>query len=90
MKDLEVKKNVLKEIMDLMDAREGDSLKKHPKLVAAKIEVEKPEDDEMEMPETEEDSDMMPEMDSAEEKSEDDISPEDLERLMELHRSLKA
>lgn len=43
MKDLSLKQNVLKEIMDLMSEREGKALKNHPKLVAAKVEIAKPE-----------------------------------------------
>lgn len=86
MQDLEIKKSILKEIMDMTDAREAEGLKKHPKLVAAKVEVSKPEAEEAEMMESEEKPAEM--MDA--EKSEDEISPEDLERLMELHKSLKA
>jgi hypothetical protein len=37
MKDISVKSKVLKEIMDLMDQKEGDKLKSHPKLVAMKV-----------------------------------------------------
>lgn len=86
MKDLEIKKGILQEIMDMMDAREGDSLKKHPKFVAAKLEVSKPEE-ETETIETEEKPEMMETSES--EMTSDEISPEDLERLMELHKSLK-
>lgn len=45
MQDLEIKKNVLKEIMDLMDGREGDRLKSHPKFAKA---AAKPAVDELE------------------------------------------
>lgn len=43
MHNMEMKSKVLQEIMDLMDEKEGDDLKKHPKLMATKIEVAKPE-----------------------------------------------
>lgn len=81
MKDLETKKNVLKEIMDLMDSREGDRLKKHPKLVAAQIEVGKPEIEAEEEEET-------PEIESEGEESEE-ISPEMIEALLEKLQDLK-
>lgn len=42
MKDLELKNKVLNEIMGLMDDKEGEMLKSHPKLVKAKIDVIKP------------------------------------------------
>ena len=77
MKDVQAKKSVLKEIIDMMDDREREGLKKHPKLMTAEAEVETPE---AEPEEKESDS-------VGEAKSE--IDPEDLERLMELHRSLK-
>ena len=83
MQDLEIKKSILKEIMDMMDAKESEGLKKHPKLASAEMEVESPE---AEM--SEEKPEMMEE--SKPEMSEDEIDPEDLERLMELHKSLKA
>lgn len=85
MQDLEMKKSILKEIMDMMDAREGEGLKKHPKL-AAKAEVPAPE--EAMSLESEEKPEMMEE--AKPEMSSDEIDPEDLERLMELHRTLKA
>lgn len=42
MKDLGIKSKVLKEIMDLMDQKEGDRLKAHPKLVAMKVTTASP------------------------------------------------
>jgi len=38
----EIKSKVLEELMSLMDEQEGENLKLHPKLVAAKITVAKP------------------------------------------------
>lgn len=81
MKDMDLKKKVLSEIMDLMDAREGDRLKKHPKLMKAEIEVvneEKKEDDEM-----------MPEMMDEEKEAEMDIDPEMLQMLIEKMKEMK-
>jgi hypothetical protein len=86
MQDLEMKKSILKEIMDMMDAREGEGLKKHPKL-AAKAEVPMSEEEAMSL-ESEEKPEMMEE--AKPEMASDEIDPEDLERLMELHRTLKA
>lgn len=79
MKDLALKQNVLQEIMDLMDEKEGENLKSHPKLMAAKIEVEKPEGEEML-----EESSEAPAV-----PSEDEISPEMLEKLIEHFKGLK-
>lgn len=87
MKDMDLKKKVLSEIMDLMDAREGDRLKKHPKLMKAEIEVvneEKKEDDEM-MDEKEEGMEEMPE----EKEAEMDIDPEMLQMLIEKMKEMK-
>jgi len=67
MKDMELKNKVLSEIMSLMDEREGEDLKKHPKLMAAK--AEKPESEVLEAPESEE--------------SEDEVSPEMLQKLLD-------
>lgn len=83
MQDLDLKKKVLSEIMDLMDAREGDRLKKHPKLMKAEIEVvneEKKEDDEM-MDEKEEISE--------ENEVEAELDPEMLQMLIEKMKEMK-
>ena len=87
MKDMDLKKKVLSEIMDLMDAREGDRLKKHPKLMKAEIEVvneDKKEDDEM-MPE------MMDEKEeiSEENEVEAEFDPEMLQMLIEKMKEMK-
>lgn len=81
MKDLDLKQNVLQEIMDLMDEREANDLKAHPKLMAAKVEVEKPAEDELEA-----------ELESApaeEQPSEDEVTPEMLQKLLEHFQDLK-
>lgn len=72
MQDLEMKKRVADEIMALMDEKDGERLKRHPKLMAASVEVEKDpvmgeEPAEMEMADGEE-----------------EISPEMLAKLKEL------
>lgn len=75
MQDLETKKKVLEEIMGLMDEKEGDRLKSHPKLMAAKVEFGKPKDDIDEPLEVTEDP----------EKSEDeDMDPEMIKKLLEM------
>lgn len=72
--DLEMKEKILDEIAALMDEREGEDLKKHPKLMAAKVEVEEPEVEEM----------------PAEEKpKEEEISPEMIQALMDHFKDLK-
>lgn len=38
----EIKAKVIQDIIDLMDQEEGNKLKKHPKLMAAKITIAKP------------------------------------------------
>jgi hypothetical protein len=70
----ELKEKVLSGMMEFMDELEGDKLKSHPRLMAAKMEV-KPKESE-EMPEISE----SPEM----EKSEDEVDPEMLAKLMEM------
>lgn len=82
MRDLETKESVLQEIIDLMDAREGDDLKKHPKLMAASLEVEKPEI-EVEGPEVSSD-DL-----AKKEDDEEEISPEQIRKLLEHFKDLK-
>lgn len=76
-----IKSKVLDEIIALMDEEEGNKLKKHPKLMAAKISVEKDAPKEM----------MAEEMPMAEgEESEDEglelegLDPDMLEKLAKL------
>lgn len=69
--------------MDLMDEKEGENLKSHPKLMAAKIEVEKPAEEMME--ESEEVA--APEM--AAPSDDEEISPEMLQKLLEHFQDLK-
>lgn len=91
MKDMDLKKKVLSEIMDLMDAREGDRLKKHPKLMKAEIEVvneEKKEDDEM-MPEMMDEKEEGMEDIQEEKEAEMDIDPEMLQMLIEKMKEMK-
>jgi len=82
MQDLEMKKKVAQEIMDLMDQKDGDRLKNHPKFMAASIEVEKPK----EMCAECEKSPCECEKSQMEEPKEEgeEISPEILQKLMEM------
>lgn len=73
MQDLDMKKKVAQEIMALMDEKDGERLKSHPKLMAAKIEVEKPEGEMGLEPESE-----------GLESSEEELSPEMIEKLLEM------
>lgn len=88
MKDLGIKQKTLQEIIDLMDEREGSELKNHPKLIAAKIEV-KPEG-ESEDPLQALKSASADEDESAEDlpKDGDEVSPEDLKKLLEHFQSI--
>ena len=79
MKDLETKESVLQEIIDLMDEREGNDLKKHPKLMAASLEVEEPE-----APSEEDES-----SDALAAKDEEEITPEQIQKLLEHFKDLK-
>ena len=64
--------------MDLMDFKEGEKLKKHPKLLGAKIEIEKKGP--LEMSEME----MKPSDDGLKiEDEEDEMSPEMIAKLLE-------
>ena len=87
MKDMELKKKVLGEIMDLMNEKDGEMLGKHPKLMAAKIEIE-PKEDEKEMDqESDLKSELMPEGGLELEKDEMEIeglTPEMIQKLKEM------
>ena len=84
-KELGIKSKVLKEIMDMMDMTEGENLKKHPKLIAAKVTVAKPVNEE-------EKEKIMEDMDEKKESMEEEsdeldlenIDPELLKKLMKL------
>lgn len=84
MQDQGMKQKVLQEIMDMMDEKDGEQLKAHPKFMAAKIEVAKPkvlavgdESTEEEGPGEEVEMTEKPE-------SEEEISPEMIEKLIEM------
>ena len=83
MLDLEMKKKVAQEIMDLMDQKDGERLKsKSPKFMAATIEVEKkPKLEEEEKAE----SPMMEKSeDKAHEMGEGEMTPEMIQKLLEM------
>lgn len=79
MKDLETKKKVLSEIMELMDEKEGENLKmKSPKFMAAKVEIEKPEEEKpIEM------------MSGEAEEDKEEMSPEMIQKLLEMYKDLQ-
>lgn len=88
MKDLAMKQNVLQEIIDLMEAREGESLKSHPKFAKAMPEA-KPEGEEgLQVEGVEEESLDAPEVDEAE-KPEGELSEEDMQMLLEKFKELQ-
>ena len=84
MKDLGLKQNVLQEIIDMMDEKEGEGLKSHPKLMAAKLEVAKPEVEEMEL-EPEAEKEPMLEKVQGEDS---EISEDDLQKLLAHFKDL--
>lgn len=92
MKDLGAKQNVLKEIMELMDKKEGDSLKSHPKLMAAKVEVLKP-DGKSETPAIDamkkiKDASASPMDEKSSISGDSDVSHEDLQKLLAHFKGL--
>lgn len=89
MKDLEVKRKVLDEIMGMMDEKDGERLKSHPKVLAAKVEVKK--DNPMEMlkekmnGDTSEEEIGNEESESPEmESSESEMTPEMIKKMLEM------
>ena len=70
---MELEKKVLKGIMEFLDGQEGESLKKHPKLMAMKVEKVEPAL-EVEKPEVE---------------SEEDLSPEMVQKILEMYNKSK-
>jgi hypothetical protein len=88
MKDMELKKKVLGEIMDLMNEKDGEMLGKHPKLMAAKIEIEPKEGEEKEMDlEKDPKEEMMGESPLESEKEDslvEGLTPEMIEKLKEM------
>lgn len=89
MQDLEMKKKVAQEIIALMDEKEGERLKKHPKLAAAaapKVDPVEGEEEEMKLGEGAESADepsleVDPELAS---KDEEELSPELIQKLLEM------
>ena len=87
MKDLSVKQNVLQEIIDLMEAREGESLKSHPKFAKPMPELSGDAKEEMpiEGEAVAEESLEAPSM----EKSEGELSEEDMQMLLQKLQEMK-
>ena len=88
MKDFNLKNKVLEEIMGLMDEKEGDILKSHPKLVKAEVEVVKPKSEEVK-PLGEGEELELGEKKPAPESEDDEIDDEMLAALMEKLGQLK-
>lgn len=87
MKDLDVKKSILEEIIKLMDDQEGEILKKHPKI--AKVSVQSNDQelaDELKdkvIEGAEEVSEKEPK------KEEEELDEETLEKLKQMYAKLK-
>lgn len=71
---MDIEKKVIEDIIAMLDEQEGEKLKKHPKLMAMEVEVEK-KPMMGEKPEIKEES---------EDESEMELSPEMLAELMKL------
>jgi hypothetical protein len=80
MKDMEVKKQILQEIMDMMDEKESEMLKKHPKLAKVEIESNDPE-----LAEELKDKVVEPEVSEGEEE----LDQETKQKLLEMYKKLK-
>jgi hypothetical protein len=72
---MELEKKVLEGIIEMLDEQEGEKLKKHPKLMAMQVEVEK-------KPKLEE----MPELEEKEDESEMELTPELIQKLLEMQK----
>lgn len=86
--DFEADKKILQEIMDLMDEKEGDKLKNHPKILAAQVEVGAgdPKDLLKKKFGSEEGEEESPEEDvdqPSEEQGEGELSPEMIQALLD-------
>ena len=77
MDEMEIKKKVLQEMMDLMDEKEGDKLKSHPKMMALNIESSKSH----KMP----DGSMMDDDEMSEDPSEEKLESPDEEKQEDSH-----
>jgi hypothetical protein len=73
---MELEKKVLEGLIQMLDEQEGEKLKKHPKLMAMEVEIEKkPKMEEMEEPEME-----------SEDDSEMELTPELIQKLLEMSK----
>lgn len=87
-----VKKEILEEIMSLMDEQEGQVLKKHPKIAKVDIKSNDPElaeDLKDKLVPDSEDVDMEEESSLPIEKDEDELDEETKQKLIEMYKSLK-
>lgn len=80
---MELEKKVLAGLMQFLDEQEGESLKKHPKFAAVKVEKLEPEEGSKE----EEDAES-PEKEKSE-LSEDDMTPEMIQKILEMYEQSK-
>ncbi len=81
MEDLEMKKKVLQEMMDLMDQKDGENLKGHPKMMALKVEA-KPE---VEKPEFGVD----PVDGGGPDEEEEELTPEMVQKILEMYKQMQ-
>ena len=71
---MKLEQKVLEGIIEMLDEQEGEKLKKHPKLMAMEVEIEKKPEMKEEMPEESED------------ESEMELSPELIQKLLEMSK----
>lgn len=74
---MDLKSKVLDEIIAMLDEEEGSKLKKHPKLMAMQLEVEK-------QPKPEIKEEALPESESEDVEEEEELSPEIMKKLLEM------
>lgn len=67
----------------MMDAKDGERLKMHPKFSAAKIEIGKPSEEKLEIESPVEEKLESPILEKAEDESEE-LSPEMIKKLLEM------
>ena len=83
MKD--IKNKILQEMIDLMDMNEKENLKKHPKLIAAEVKIEKPMGKQMGKPMDNAEMENEDEGDDSENELElENLDPELIKKLMKL------
>jgi hypothetical protein len=69
---MDLEKKVLEGLIEMLEEQEGEKLKKHPKVMAMQMEVEK--------------KPVMPEVEEESEDEEMELSPELIQKLLEMSK----